>query len=169
VITKQQLIDSCLWEIRIIKHLATKIPPGGMHYRPSEHQRSMLDLMQYLTACAIVPGLAAVRGNWDHAEELEKSMGLVNQQNFERAMNEQGRQLKALINGVSSHDFAHKDTAMPWGTPCKLGQGLMDMCLKTLVAYRMQFFLYVKAAGRKDIGPAQCWVGVDPQPMPAEA
>ena len=169
MITKQQLIDSMLWEIRIIKHLAGKIPPGGMRYRPSDHQRSMLDLMQYLTTCAIVPGLAAVNGNWDHAEEVEKASEKVTQQTFDKAMDEQGRQLKALINGVNSHDFAHKDAAMPWGTPCKLGQGLMDMCLKTLVAYRMQLFLYVKAAGRKDIGPAQCWAGFDPRPMPAEA
>ena len=167
MITKQQLIDSMLWEIRIIKHLATKIPPGGKSYRPSPQQRSTLELMQYLTTCAIVPGIQAVTGNWDHAEEMHKTGEKVTQQNFARAMTEQGRKLTELVNGISSHDFAHKTAYMPWGQECKVGQAIMDMCLKALVAYRMQFFLYVKAAGRKDIGPAQCWVGVDPQPQPA--
>ena len=37
----------------------------------------------------------------------------------------------------------------------------MDMTLKCFVAYRMQFFLYVKACGVSDIGPANCWAGVD--------
>jgi hypothetical protein len=32
--------------------------------------------------------------------------------------------------------------------------------LKTLVAYRMQLFLYAKQAGNADIGPADCWAGV---------
>lgn len=169
MITKQQLIDSMLWEIRIIKHLATKIPPGGMSYRPSPQQRSMLELMQYLTRCALVPGMQAVSGNWDHAEEMAKHAEQVNQQNFDRAMTEQGRKLKELVNGVSSEDFAHKTAYMPWGSECKVGQALMDMCVKSLVAYRMQFFLYIKAAGRKDIGGVQCWIGVDPQPQPAEA
>ena len=168
MITRQQLVDSMLWEIRIIKHLAGKIPPGGMRYRPSPEQRDMLELMQYLTACAIVPGVQAVSESWDHAEEYYKKADAVTQQTFERAMTEQGELLKKLVNGISSHDFAHKTAYMPWGAPVPLGQALMDMCVKTLVAYRMQFFLYIKAAGRKDIGPAHCWVGVDPQPRPAQ-
>ncbi|MBZ0136626.1 MAG: hypothetical protein K8I27_09660 [Planctomycetes bacterium] len=169
MITKQHLIDSMLWEIRIIKHLATKIPPGGMSYRPSPQQRSMLELMRYLTTCAIVPAIQAVTGNWDHAGEMGQAAEQVNQQNFDRAMTGQGHKLKELVNGISSHDFANKQAAMPWGAPCTVGQGIMDMCLKALVAYRMQFFLYVKAAGRKDIGVAQCWVGVDPRPQPAQS
>lgn len=168
MITKQHLLDSMLSEIRIIKFLAEKIPPGGLRYRPSPAQRSMLDLMQYLTACAIVPGVQAVSGNWDHAEDYYKAAERVNLQTFARAMTEQGNKLKALVGGISSEDFARKTAYMPWGTPLPLGHALMEMCVKTLVAYRMQFFLYVKAAGRHDLGPAQCWVGVDPRPQPAE-
>jgi hypothetical protein len=35
------------------------------------------------------------------------------------------------------------------------------MSLKTLVAYRMQLFLYLKSCGVSEIGPANCWAGVD--------
>jgi hypothetical protein len=38
---------------------------------------------------------------------------------------------------------------------------LMDMALKCFVAYRMQFFLYLKSCGVTEMGPANCWVGVD--------
>ena len=168
-VMKDELLKSMLDEIRIIKFLATKIPPGALRYRPSAAQRSMLDLMQYLTVCAIVPSMQAVTGSWEHAEEMEKAADAVNQLNFDRSMDNQAKALKELFNDISSHDFAHKEATMPWGTKCKLGQGLMDMGLKALVAYRMQFFLYVKASGRPDLGPAQCWVGVDPQPKPAKA
>ncbi|MEN8148715.1 MAG: hypothetical protein ABFS86_02760 [Planctomycetota bacterium] len=50
---------------------------------------------------------------------------------------------------------------MPWGAPTTVAAGLMDMPLKVLVAYRMQFFLYLKACGLADIGPANCRAGVD--------
>jgi hypothetical protein len=50
---------------------------------------------------------------------------------------------------------------MPWGAPTTVSAGLMDMGLKTFVAYRMQFFLYIKSCGVSDIGPANCWAGVD--------
>ena len=43
----------------------------------------------------------------------------------------------------------------------RVAAGLMDMGLKTFVAYRMQFFLYIKSCGVADIGPANCWAGVD--------
>jgi hypothetical protein len=48
--TKEQCLKSIETEIRLIKHLATKIPQGKEGYRPSEGQRSTLELLQYLSA-----------------------------------------------------------------------------------------------------------------------
>ncbi len=36
----------------------------------------------------------------------------------------------------------------------------VDNVLKSLVAYRMQFFLYVKQAGCSELATPDCWVGV---------
>ncbi len=61
-----------------------------------------------------------------------------------------------------------RDASCPWGTPVKLGEALVRTVLYTYVAYRMQLFLYAKESGNADIGPANCWVGVD-APRPASA
>ena len=48
MITKEQYIESFLKEIDIIKHLAEKIEPKMLDYRPTPGQRSTLELLQYL-------------------------------------------------------------------------------------------------------------------------
>lgn len=164
MLTKEQLLESMQAEIRIIKHLSTKLQPGKLNWRPTPAQRSILELMQYLTVCGIVPARAAVEGNWDASEALEKASEAVTPQNFEVAMDRQAGQLRHLINEVSHYRLHHGETQTPWGTPAKVGHALVEMALKPLVAYRMQFFLYLKESGRSDLGPAQCWVGVDPKP-----
>ena len=66
-----------------------------------------------------------------------------------------------LIGNLDEAAATTAPSQMPWGAPTTVAAGLMDMGLKTFVAYRMQFFLYVKACGVADIGPANCWAGVD--------
>ena len=165
MITKRQFLDSCLHEIAVVKHLAGKIPPGAMGWRPTPKQRSTLELLQYLTTCAIVPGQALVTGSWDHAVAMEEASANIVPEIFPQAMDVQARALSDLVERVSDRDLLEQDAAMPWGAPCKLGEGLVNTVLKTLVAYRMQLFLYAKEAGAHHLGPANCWVGVDPRPQ----
>jgi hypothetical protein len=82
-------------------------------------------------------------------------------------MDAQCRRIEEALEPVSEEDLWNADRAMPWGTPVKMGQGLVDMVVKCLAAYRMQLFLYAKAAGAHQLGPANCWMGVDP-PAPAD-
>ena len=169
LMARDQFLASCLDEIRIIKHIATKILADQFEYRPTPVQRTMTELLRYLTTCATVPGLNMRDGNWDAAEPVEKaSEALDVREGFAAAMDEQARQLKQIVNKFSDADFHALERQMPWGAPCKLGEGLVNTVLKPLVAYRMQLFLYVKASGRHDLGPAQCWVGVDPKPRPEQ-
>jgi hypothetical protein len=162
MITKQQLLDSMRAETRIIQHLATKVPAGGHDYRPTPEQRSTRELMQYMTRMAIVPAIHAVRDGWEHAEELQQDAANVTPENFSEEMDRQISMLEELFNEFEEAEALSRPATMPWGAPTTVGAGLMDMALKCLVAYRMQFFLYIKAAGVKDIGPANCWAGVDP-------
>ncbi len=161
---KQQFLESCAHETRVIRHLATKVPPGGLEWRPTPKQRSTLELLRYLTTCAIVPAKALVAGNWDDAEALEAASAAVTAETFASAMDAQMAALSDLLAGLTEKDLAEREAAMPWGTPCKLGEGLVNTVLKTLTAYRMQLFLHAKAAGNADLGPANCWVGVDGRP-----
>ena len=57
MITKAAPLQSMKLETHIIKHPA---------YRPSESQRSMLELLQYPAGFAIGPAVNTVTGYWDH-------------------------------------------------------------------------------------------------------
>ena len=161
MLTKAEFLDSCTQEIRVIKHLATKVPRGGLSYRPTPAQRTTTQLLQYLSTAAIVPARAMVTGAWDDFEAVEKAEAALDVEDFAAAMDAQERDLRALIGPIPDADFASKDATLPWGVSQKLGAALVNTVLKSLVAYRMQLFLYAKAAGNHDLGPANCWVGVD--------
>ena len=168
MITPDQLIGSLKHEVTIIKHLGTKVTPDSLGYKPTDGQRTMLELMQYLTTCALVPARYMAVGNWDEGEALEKAAEAVTADTFAAAMDEQMTRLTDTIRGLSADGLA-AERQMPWGSPCSAGRGLVDAVLKCITAYRMQFFLYLKAAGRTELGPAQCWVGFDPPPaQPAQ-
>ena len=159
--TKAQLVDSIRQEIRVIRHLAKKVPEGRLDWRPTPVQRSVVELLRYLSVCALVPAVWIRDGKWDAAEALEARAEKLDPKEFDAAMEREEKELVAIVEGFSDVEMAERPTAMPWGTPCRTGEGLVNMCLKCLVAYRMQLFLYAKGAGNHDIGPADCWVGVD--------
>jgi hypothetical protein len=161
MITKQQLLASMLHESKVIKHLAAKVTPEMLDWRPSSGQRSMLELLQYMTTMAIVPATYAVTGTWDHAEGLEREAESVTLDTFAAAMDAQESRLAEVLETVDPAAATTAPAAMPWGQPTTVAAGLMDMPLKCLVAYRMQLFLYLKQCGRTDLGPVNCWAGID--------
>ncbi|MHC4840794.1 MAG: hypothetical protein ACYTDT_07485 [Planctomycetota bacterium] len=169
MLSPEMVLNACLDEIKVIKHLATKVPVGGLRYKPTDGQRTMDELMQYLTVCGSLAAKGSINGNWDHAEAYSSRSKEVTQDNFAARMDEQAADLTDMLKSVPSGDWQGKDATFPWGQPVKLGDALLMTALKSLTAYRMQFFLYLKSAGRTDLGSAQCWVGFDPQPAPASA
>ena len=48
VLTKEELIATLQNEVRILVHLAGKVDRSKLDYRPSEKQRSILELLQYM-------------------------------------------------------------------------------------------------------------------------
>jgi hypothetical protein len=161
MLTKRQFLDSCAHEVRIIKHLATKVLPERWDWRPTPKQRSLRELLGYLPACASVPAKALIAGNWEHAEEDERVAARVTPETFAAAMDEQMDVLRRLVEPIPEPDFHRKQGHTPWGAPCSWGEGLVNLALKTLVAYRMQLFLWAKESGNHALGPSNCWIGVD--------
>jgi hypothetical protein len=153
-------------ETKVIQHLATKVPSAQLDWRPTPGQRSTLELLRYLTTCALVPTRAMIAGNWDDAEALENASGDVTPGDFAAAMDRQMQAVEQAIRAIPDEDLLTKATTAPWGTPTVLGISLVDYCLKPLVAYRMQLFLYAKESGNAALGPANCWVGRDPPKRP---
>ena len=161
MITRDQLLQSMKHEVSVIKHLATKVPAGKLDWRPTPKQRSTLELLQYLTTCGSIGVKAMIHGNWDHVADIEAAAAKVTPQNFAAAMDRQMADLEKDIRAIPEKDLLTRAATMPWGAPTVLGLSLVDCGIKPLVAYRMQLFLYAKESGNADIGPANCWVGVD--------
>ena len=49
VLTKNELISALNGEVRLLLHLASKVDPAKLDYRPTAKQRSTLELLQYMT------------------------------------------------------------------------------------------------------------------------
>ena len=65
MVTKKEVLSSIRDEIKIIKHLASKIKYNQLKYKPNKKQRTMLELLQYLSYCGLVGTSFTVTGNWD--------------------------------------------------------------------------------------------------------
>ncbi len=85
VLTKDELIAALQGEVRILLHLASKVDPATLDYRPSPKQRSLLELLQYMTIMgpihlrgilAAAFDMDAWRQAWSAGEAAAKVMNL---------------------------------------------------------------------------------------------
>ena len=165
MITKSDVLESILHECDICSHLFTKLPSGGLDYRPSKTQRSNLELLRYLSFCGIGGTLAMVDGEWDSYKTWANEQADMPADEFPAAMERQKDALRAKFAEITAEDLGREAT-LPTGTKVTLGRALLDVPLKWLTAYRMQLFTNVKAAGNEEIWTPDCWAGVS---MPRDA
>jgi hypothetical protein len=157
----EALRDSALHECDVAIHLHGKLPEAAADYRPTPKQRSTVELLRYLSACGIGSARAMCEGEW---EGYKEAMGRVEDmplEGFPEAMQHQKQALEALFEGLTDEDLTSREAVLPWGEKVSLGRALLETTLKWLAAYRMQLFLYAKAAGNASIGTANNWAGVD--------
>ena len=161
--TKAQFLESMAHEVKVIKHLIGKIPEGSLDYRPTEKQRSTLELLQYLPHIFGTIPLNLAKQEWANAQE---QMGSTKDMSVEQVSAELDRQLAQLNEfyaEYSDKDLQEKEGLLPFGVKMPLGQGLIDYPLKFASAYRMQLFLYLKSNGRTELGTPNCWFGINPE------
>jgi hypothetical protein len=163
MITKEQYITSLVREIEIIKHLATKVDPTKLDYRPTPGQRSTLELLQYMGRNIIIGIKGNIAGDQNVYIELAKAPNPTTFENFVAQMDMQEKFVKETISALTEEDFQKESTI--FGSPNTLAMHLLGN-LKTVTAYKMQLFLYIKASGNSSIGTSNLWGGMD---MPATA
>lgn len=171
MITRDQLLRSALHEIDVAKFLATKIPQDKVDWKPSETQRSVTELLQYLSRCGIsaFESLCAPKeARAEIGQRYREESASVTLANFEEAMDRQATRLWEAMDPLSDEDLQRQVT-LPWGQPATVGECFLTTAVKFLTAYRMQLFLYMKQMGMTDLGTLQSWVGVDtPEQMQAK-
>jgi len=159
--SKEQFLNSMEHETHVCKHLYNKNALTYLDFRPSENQRSLLELLQHLSRCAKTPVRAIVKDDWSLVKEAGEESKKMKAEDFCLAMDEQLETVKSLLNEVTEDELVNQDRALPSGATQKMGEALVNWPLKFMTAYRMQLFLYLKQAGEQQLNTANCWMGVD--------
>lgn len=159
---KDEIHESIRLELHILEHVFDKIPKEdlqALEYRPSAGQRSLLELLRYLSYAGIGGCLAAVEGGFEGFRRVAARAEDMPSEEFPAAMARQKEEIAELFAGLTDEDLLTRRTKNPLGQEISLAKGLLELPFRWLVAYRMQLFLYVKAVGA-DIWTPDCWYGI---------
>lgn len=169
MIIKQDILNSILDDIRIVKHLATKIDSSMLDYKPTEKQRSLLEVIQYLSVSAVATAKAIQMKDRGAYMQYTERANQVTLENLSDALGAQTKELTEIVNQMTDEELAEEIDLFNSGFSMSRLLCLMNMVLKQYAAYKMQLFLYMKAAGRSDIGTSDVWQGRDMAPQTTEA
>jgi hypothetical protein len=162
--TKENLIASVENEFRIIKHLAEKIPADTEGYKPTEGQRTTLELLRYL-ATVFANGTHVIYEGTTEAYKTGPLKGDdVTIENFSEKMDAQLGMWKEMMEKFDDTQLNTTINIYGMGDMSK-GRYLIENLVKWAAAYKMQLFLYIKASGNSSIGTSNLWGGMD---MPAQ-
>jgi hypothetical protein len=161
VLTKDELIGSLQHEVRILRHLASKIDPSMVDYRPTSKQRSTLDLLRYLSMMGPTLVEVAQSGTFDAAAWTrgEKAAEPLTFAEAVTAIADHANVYESQLGGMTEADF--RAEIAPFGHKTTRGSFIVNNVLSGCAAYRMQLFLYLKACGRDELGTMNLWAGAD--------
>lgn len=161
VLTKQELISSLQHEVHVLLHLAGKLDRSMLDYRPTLKQRSVLELLKYLSIMGPQLVRGAQAGGFDHAAWTTAQQA-AEARDFDQtlaAIAAHGDEYASLIGPMSDQDF--RDEIEMFGRTTTRGAFIVNLVLCGCAAYRTQIFLYLKACGRTELTTANLWGGVD--------
>lgn len=156
---KDDLLFEMLRECDVCTFLHGQLPEGALDHRPTPGQRSTLELLRYLSFCGPAFLRALLDGNWDAYAKLEAEAATLAAADFPAAMARQKDAIRAIFREFTDADLDARKVKSPTGEELTLGRGILDLPVRFLVGYRMQLFLYAKAAGASKLGTAECWWG----------
>ncbi len=167
MITTESLINGLQRETDIIKHIASKVSVDKLDWRPTPTQRSLGELLHYLTACAITPAYAMVDGNWDRGKAAEEELtAQYSFETFEACMDRQMDRLHELLSPITPDEAMEKTTTLPWGEEVPLGVALIEAVWKCFCTYRVTLFITTKESG-VPLTSHNLWMGRDAEPAQA--
>lgn len=157
MLTIESLIRAWKTETDICVSLFGKIPPGGLDFRPTPGQRNTIELLRYL---AYGPRNGVVRilaGDWKAtppAMEMAKDMP---PSDFVQVMHRHADEVARLLRAADPVDLERGTITFPWGQTLSKGEGIVLHPYRWFAGYRMQLFLYLKAAGASQLSTPDLW------------
>ncbi len=164
MIGKNLLLQSLLREIEIVRHLHGKIAPGNENFKPTEGQRTTLELLRYLSYCGLGGAIYATTGDAERVKPMREASLKLGLTDIPAALDRQAAALKDLFASLDERELMTREVTVPWGARDTAARWLLDLPLKWLTGYRMQLFLYLKQSGRPELATSNCWRGEDPKP-----
>ncbi len=163
VLTKSELLESLRHEVHVLLHLASKIRPSMLDYRPTPKQRSTIELLKYLAVMGPELVKAAKRGGFDPAAwtEAEKAVATRDFEGTVATIREHAAAYAALLADMTDEDF--RTEIDMFGSRTTRGKFIVGLVLGGCAAYRTQLFVYLKACGREELSTLDLWAGVDGQ------
>jgi len=171
VLTKDELMGRLQHEVKILLHLVSEVDPAKLDYRPAPKQRSLGELLKYLTVFvpihlrtikAGILDMDAWREAWQTEEQAAQPRSL---SEIRDAIAKQPDFFSELVKPLTDAEL--RAEMEMFGHRASRGEWLVWMVLCHYVAYRMQLFLYLKACGREELSTTDLWVGVGALPKTA--
>ena len=144
-------------ESKICVNLFSKMPAGGLDYRPSAGQRNTLELLRYLSFGPHNAVTKIVAGDWGKGRTTAEVTAGMPASDFPGRMAWQSEATARVLRSVPEGVLAREEMVMPWGETMKRSEALFANPLRWLTGYRMQLFLYLKAAGATQLNTSDCW------------
>jgi hypothetical protein len=165
VLTKDELISALKHEVHILLHLASKVDAAKLDYRPTPKQRTLLEMLQYLSIvgpihlrAALAPSfdMDAFRKDWNTEEPAAEARDL---EATKAAIGKLSAFFAEQLAPCSDPDL--RAEIEMFGRKASRGSMIVSLVLSHYTAYRMQLFLYLKSCGHEELNTLNLWVGMD--------
>ena len=142
----------------IINHLIEKIPADKYDFKLMDNQRTVADLLHYLSSIFSDTLQVMKSGDQDLYKTLPKTPAIT-PENATAQMNAEVEKEKELLATWTEEDLK-APISLFGGPQMSKGTMLVDYLLQWAAAYKMQLFLYIKQMGI-NVGTSNVWGGMD--------
>jgi hypothetical protein len=164
VLAKDELIGLLTHEVNVLRHLITKIDASAVDFRPTEKQRSSIELVRYLVlqGPAIVQWIKAGAADFASWGAAQAQMATLDLAALDAQLAEQPAWYAEHVGAMSDEEM--RGVIQLFGPPATRGSHLVSMVLANYAAYRTQLFVYLKLCGRTELTTSNLWGGMDTPP-----
>ncbi len=160
MISKEEYLNAIKKEFDIIKHLGEKVTEEQLSWKPTEKQRTTLELMHYLTYIFLM-GADSVASGDGEAYKKYINTEAPTRENFSQMMDAEWEKFFGFVNPLTEEDL--KTEMMMWGRTQSRAMHLLGF-LSLASAYKTQLFLYMKQTGMENLNTMNLWAGMDTPP-----
>jgi hypothetical protein len=166
MLDKNDVRDSVINEMKIVKQLVSKLPEGSEDFRLSEGQRSTIELLRYIALMG--PGVvhAGNDSGFGWIGENAPAMETVGLEEMPSHLDGAIAEMKGLFENMSDEDFASKPVSVEGMGEWTMQTWLLNTVCKFVPAYKLMLFHHAKAAGNTDIGTWDAWLDNGEVPAP---